>query len=250
MAAQPELAAVAVEKLLNYFNIINLIKASHFHQTCILYFSTGNSSSKSFSLKKKKTIAVQKLLFNKTLLEIRKTKISFLISDGINKEASFAEKIDSAINEAFLRGFKKIILVGDDTPQLSANQLLKAALRLENNKLSVGPSTDGGAYLISFTQHHFKEGVLKDLAWQTDQFYENLLLNISHQKLAFTRLSEFSDLDTESDIQQFLKLKPFLKFTQVLYSLCIYQKIQTIYTFLIESGHKIAFQDRGPPLAV
>ena len=226
-----------------------MIKASHFDQTCVLYFSTGNNSSKSFSSKKKKTIAVQKLLFKKTLLEIRKTKISFLISGGINKDASFAEKINIAVNEAFLKGFKKIILVGDDTPQLSANQLLKAAQNLENNKLSVGPSTDGGAYLISFGQQHFKEGILKDLAWQTDQFYENLLFNISNQRLAFTRLTEFSDLDTESDIQQFLKLKPFLKFTQVLYSLCIYQNIKTFFFILIELRHKTAFQDRGPPLA-
>jgi len=248
MAVQQALAAVAVAKLPNLLNAINLINASHFHQTCILYFSTGNNSSKSFSSKKKKTIAVQKLLFNKTLLEIRKTKISFLISDGINKDASFAKKIDSAVNEAFLRGFKKIILVGDDTPQLSANQLLKAAQSLENNKLSVGPSTDGGAYLISFTQQHFKKGILKDLAWQTEQFYENLLLNIFNQKLAFTKLAEFSDLDTESDIQQFLKLKPFLKFTQVLYSLCIYQSIKNFFSLLIESGHQIAFKDRGPPL--
>ena len=247
MAAQPALAAVVVAKLLNLFNQSNLIKASHFHQTCILYFSTRNNSSKSFSSKKKKTIAVQKLLFKKTLLEIRKTNISFLISDGLNKDASFAEKIDSAINEAFLKGFKKIILIGDDTPQLSANQLLKAAQSLENNKLSVGPSTDGGAYLISFTQQHFKKGILKDLAWQTEQFYENLLLNIFNQKLAFTRLAEFSDLDTESDIQQFLKLKPFLKFTQVLYSLCIYQSINAFFCILIESGYQVAFQNRGPP---
>jgi glycosyltransferase A (GT-A) superfamily protein (DUF2064 family) len=249
MVAQQVLVAVAVAKLLNLFNAINLIKAAHFHQTCILYFSTGNNSSKSFSSKKKKTIAVQKLLFKKTLLEIRKTKISFLLSDGINKDASFADKIDCAINEAFLKGFKKIILVGDDTPQLSANQLLKAAQSLENNKLSVGPSTDGGAYLISFTQQHFKDGILKGLAWQTNQFYENLLLNISNQKLAFTRLAAFSDLNTEADLQQFLKLKPFLKFTQVLYSLCIHQKIQTYFSILIESGYQIAFQGRGPPLA-
>lgn len=249
MAAQPELVAVAVEKLLNLFNAINLIKAAHFHQTCILYFSTGNNSSKSFSSKKKKTIAVQKLLFKKTLLEIRKTKISFLLSDGINKDASFAAKINIAVKQAFEKGYKKIILVGDDTPQLSANQLLKAAQSLENNKLSVGPSKDGGAYLISFTQQHFKEGILKDLAWQTNLFYENLLLNITNQKLDFTRLAEFSDLDTEADLQQFLKLKPFLKFTQILYSLCIYQKIQTFYSILIESRHKIAFRDRGPPLA-
>ena len=248
MAAQPALAAVAVAKLLKLFKQSNLIKACNLHQTCILYFSTGNNSSKSFSSKKKKTIAVQKLLFNKTLLEIRKTKLPYLINHGLKTDVSFNEKIDSAVNEAFLRGFKKIILVGDDTPQLSANQLLKAAQNLENNKLSVGPSTDGGAYLISFTQKHFEEGVLKGLAWQTEQFYKSLLLNITNKKLVFNQLSKFSDLDSESDIQQFLQLKPFLKFTQVLFSLCIYQKIQAINTFFSELVHKIAFKDRGPPL--
>lgn len=226
-----------------------MIEVSHFHQTCILYFTTGNNSNKSFSSKKKKTIAVQKLLFNKTLLEIRKTKLPFLISDGLKTDGSFENKIDCAVNHAFSKGYENIILVGDDTPQLSANLLIKAAHSLESNKLSIGPSADGGAYLISFTQQHFKEGILKALAWQTDQFYESLLLNITNQNLVFDKLTKFSDLDNESDVQQFLKFKPFLKFTQVLYSLYIYQKAHASYSILIELGHQIAICDRGPPLA-
>lgn len=224
---------------------VNLIT----NKTCILYFSTGNNSSKSFSSKKKKTIAVQKLLFNKTLLEIRKTQLPFLISDGLKTDVSFENKIDSAVNQAFTKGYKNIILVGDDTPQLSANQLIKAAKSIDNNKVSVGPSTDGGAYLISFTQQHFNEGILKDLAWQTNQFYESLLLNITNQKLLFTKLSKFSDLDSKSDIRQFLQFKPFLKFTQVLYSLCVYQKVKAFYSIIIELGHQITLKYRGPPLA-
>lgn len=224
---------------------VNLI----INKTCILYFSTGNNSSKSFSSKKKKTIAVQKLLFNKTLLEIRKTKLPYLISDGLDSKASFEEKIENAVNQAFDNGFDKIVLVGDDTPQLSAAQILNAAQSLAKNELSIGPSLLGGAYLISFTKQHYKDGILKNLAWQTSRFYESLLENIYFNNLNFKVLNKFSDLNSEKDIQQFLQNNCDLKISKVLQNLYISRKRAKIISLFIEEGFFKSLQDRGPPLA-
>lgn len=218
-------------------------------KTCILYFSTGNNSSKSFSSKKKKTIAVQKLLFNKTLLEIRKTQLPFLISDGLKTDVSFENKIDSAVNQAFTKGYKNIILVGDDTPQLSAAQILNSAQSLKKNELSIGPSLLGGAYLISFNKQQYEDGILKNLAWQTAQFYESLLNNIVGNGLKFKVLTKFSDLNSEYDIQQFLQNNCALRFTKILRNLFQSRKRFEIISLYIDKGFFKFLQDRGPPLA-
>lgn len=219
------------------------------NKTCVLYFSTGNNSSKSFSSKKKKTIAVQKLLFNKTLLEIKKTKLPYLISDGLNSKVSFEEKIENAVNQVFSKGFHKIILVGDDTPQLSAAQILSAAKSLEKNELSIGPSLLGGAYLISFSKQQYEDGILKNLAWQSSRFYESLLKNIIVNDYKFKALAKFSDLNSEYDIQQFLQNNCALKFSKVLQSLLQSRKRAEIISLFKEIGFFKSLPNRGPPLA-
>jgi glycosyltransferase A (GT-A) superfamily protein (DUF2064 family) len=220
-----------------------------FTQTCVLYFTSGANSSKCFSSKKKKNRAIQKVLFDNTLLEIRKTKLNYLVSDGNLNTGSFYEKINSAVTKAFSLGYKQIILVGDDTPQLSAKQILKAAQNLITDQLSIGPSEDGGAYLIAFDQSHFEDGLLQNLSWQTPEFYKALVNNIFLKKYSYETFSKFSDLDNAIDIENYLRKFSYLKFTQTLKNICVLIINQTTSVFLIEKGYHSSLPHRGPPVA-
>ncbi|MGB5435124.1 MAG: DUF2064 domain-containing protein, partial [Maribacter sp.] len=59
---------------------------------------------------------------------------------------SFGERFTNAIQEVFNRGFKQIITIGNDSPQLKISHIQRAAVLLDHNKSVIGPSADGGFY--------------------------------------------------------------------------------------------------------
>lgn len=217
------------------------------NNTCILYFTTGNRGTKTFSSKKEKSNSVQRLLFAKTLKEIRNTKLDFKISDGVKYGNNPLEKLNGAIADVFSAGYESLIIVGDDTPQLSASHIREANLHLKNGYLTIGPSKDGGTYLIAFNQTDFDNGILKDIHWHSEHFLDEILTNCALQGSDFEFLPEFADIDYKLDLLAFIrenKVKSFVKALQnLLYS--FKQSIKKIlYFFTVYFENCI---DRGPP---
>jgi glycosyltransferase A (GT-A) superfamily protein (DUF2064 family) len=61
---------------------------------------------------------------------------------------SFGERLQAAFADARRLGYRRIVAVGNDTPGLTARHLRRAFAALERAPLVLGPSTDGGVYLI------------------------------------------------------------------------------------------------------
>lgn len=222
---------------------------SEFRNTCILYFTTGNTGTKSFSFQKNKNTAIQKTLFSKTLSEIRQSNISYVISDGKEIGGSFESRIKSAIGDVYKRGFQNIIIVGDDTPQLCANKLLLAAKQLEQSIISIGPSSDGGSYLIAFSKIHFASGILNNLDWQTDGFHQSLVTQIQISGFSLSILPILSDIDHSWDLFDFLKTSAFGKTGAILKSFIAKITCSAFKTIIIEQVTLFIHRDRGPPLS-
>lgn len=215
-------------------------------ETCILYFTTGNTSSKSFSLKQNQNVVIQKTLFKKTLAEIRQSGIAHVISDGKGSGETFESKIRSAINFVFEKGFQNIIVVGDDTPQLSTKKIILAANALKQNQISIGPSQDGGSYLIAFNQIHYKKDLLCNLGWQTANFHQSLISQIKLLDFQYNILSKLSDIDQAQDLLEFLKKYSFEKIGKILKSL-LFPFFPSFFKSLIIKNTTLTHRDRGPP---
>ncbi|WP_169303356.1 DUF2064 domain-containing protein [Pedobacter cryophilus] len=222
---------------------------THFKQTCILYFTTGANSSKSFSNQKNKNTAIQKALFKKTLKEIRQTQLNYVVTDGKAKGNDFESRIKSAVEEVFLKGYQNIVIVGDDTPQLSAQNLLFAAKKIADKEVIIGESEDGGAYLIAFNKQQFYQGILENLPWQTNQFYQSLLCNIKSGSLSHQTLPVLQDLDDSLAVHLFINKFTSLKFAQLLKHIYIHQKFAVFISTLIDEKPICYIKDRAPPLA-
>lgn len=61
---------------------------------------------------------------------------------------SFGERFELAFREARRLGYQRIIAVGNDTPGLRTSHISSAVRALERHPLVLGPSHDGGVYLI------------------------------------------------------------------------------------------------------
>ncbi|MEM1003491.1 MAG: TIGR04282 family arsenosugar biosynthesis glycosyltransferase, partial [Bacteroidota bacterium] len=58
------------------------------------------------------------------------------------------EKMKNAFKVAFQAGYKSVVLIGSDLPDMNHSIISKAFSKLENDQMVFGPADDGGYYLI------------------------------------------------------------------------------------------------------
>ncbi|MEL7372212.1 MAG: DUF2064 domain-containing protein, partial [Myxococcota bacterium] len=78
------------------------------------------------------------------------------------RQGDFETRLLAAYHDVFALDYQRVVLVGSDTPSLSVCDLLRAAA---TDTVSVGPSTDGGLYLLALQRDDIDP--LRDLPWQT-----------------------------------------------------------------------------------
>lgn len=115
----------------------------------------------------------------------------------IQSEGIFGFRMKEAIIWVRSHGFKKIIVLGADSPQIQPSLLNKAILLLDKYDVVLGPSAEAGIYLIGINQNFDLDGF--------EAIFEGVELSnfakfVVNQSLTFTLLSELGDIDQESDL--------------------------------------------------
>ena len=226
------------------------------NDTAIIFFSRSASSEageKSFlktSLKSNKKIAAS--LIGQSITTIKKTALSFYIFDE-KKQAgnTFNERLLSAVKYGFDQGHDKLIIIGNDCPQLTAKDLLNASEKLNNNDFIIGPTYAGGLYLIGLTKNADYHNFIKTIEWQTATVVERTLSFLQDASVNYLLLSTLSDFNNLNDYS-FLKrrLAVYNNFLKVIKS--IIASYSTLFyplpVYIIDGLQLTAEQLRGPPV--
>lgn len=115
---------------------------------------------------------------------------------GRQKGHSFGERLCNAIEEGFAAGYGRLLVCGTDTPGLGATQLIDAAAALATQSLVLGPSADGGVYLIGLTAKAYSREAFLSIAWNTPFVFEQLQAHAKRLSLSFSIEAEAADLDS------------------------------------------------------
>ncbi len=110
-------------------------------------------------------------------------------------------KMCEAFRTQFDLGFEKIVLIGSDTPHLTDEIYDEAFKALDQNDIVLGPSLDGGYYLIAFNRSSFYEEVFKDITWSTDKVLEQTLQKLNNKRVHL--LKGLNDIDDINDLKDF-----------------------------------------------
>jgi hypothetical protein len=129
----------------------------------------------------------------------------FPFTENEQKGRSFASRFCNAIQEIFDMGFEGIITIGNDTPELSAQQILQASEALENGKFVLGPSTDGGFYLMGLHVNWFDYTAFLNLPWQTPALSRAIKNTIGPVAGSLWLLPALTDLDSFADLKRLLR---------------------------------------------
>jgi hypothetical protein len=125
-------------------------------------------------------------------------KFILLQQEGNN----LGERLANVTERLFAQGFKKIILVDSDTPNLPSKMLSAAISRLDSVEVVVGPCEDGGYYLIGTKS--YLPNIFKDIPWSTRAVVTSTIRRIAEMKATFSLLDKWYDIDRVEDL---LRLK-------------------------------------------
>ena len=84
---------------------------------------------------------------------LRKTfgrKAVFIEQSG----ADIGARMQNAIEEALKLGYGKVVLIGTDIPEIRAESVNDAFSKLDTSDIVLGPTEDGGYYLIGMSSVH------------------------------------------------------------------------------------------------
>ncbi len=145
------------------------------------------------------------------------------------KEAAFISQVEGNLGERIFAAIKsasscqiespsspllrkKIVIIGSDCPENRCDNLSKAFELLDNSDCVLGPSKDGGYYLIAFgiegniDQASFLEEkiapLFQDIDWGGPLVFAQSLSKIEQVGLSLSLLPELSDVDVFEDLPQ------------------------------------------------
>ena len=164
------------------------------------------------SIGKNKSIWVYNQILKKTALVLKniKTDIAVFHYNSIISKNPFknfskwnkiqigenlGKKISNAFNWGFEKGYKKIIIIGSDLWDLNEEIINTGFIELNKNKVVIGPSIDGGYYLLGLNKNMPK--IFEGIKWGTQSVLAETLKLLDHDPYI---LPELNDIDTFEDL--------------------------------------------------
>ena len=118
----------------------------------------------------------------------------------VQKGGNLGERMRQAFADRFEEGYQRVVIIGSDSPTLPPVYIAQA---LRSNKdVVIGPSTDGGYYLVGM------QGKVTDIfervSWGTDSVLSETLNALKEQRAEAELLPVWYDVDLPEDLR-FLK---------------------------------------------
>lgn len=116
--------------------------------------------------------------------------------------ADIGECLELTLQWLFSTGYSKALALNSDGPSLPLTYLQQAIQLLDQADVVLGPSLDGGYYLVGMRQVH--GGLFKGVAWSTDKVLEQTMGRAAELGLIVGLNPPWYDIDTPQDL---LRLK-------------------------------------------
>jgi len=142
---------------------------------------------------------------NHTATIVKKSKLPYYRATEEDQVGiTFGERLTNAIQSIYEKGYDNVITIGNDTPHLKAHHIIDAAQKIETHKLILGPSKDGGFYLIGLHKSQFDSRQFLQLPWQTTSLSSKIISSYSKENQVIL-LETLTDVDTVFDIETVIR---------------------------------------------
>ena len=116
------------------------------------------------------------------------------------KGEDLGKRMKNGFIDAFAMNFKRVVLIGSDIPDLPLEFIEEAFTSLQEKDVVIGPSIDGGYYLIGFKDKNFSIRVFEGIPWSTKRVFEETMEVLKQEGLTVHTLQPWRDIDTIDDL--------------------------------------------------
>ena len=121
--------------------------------------------------------------------------IRMFVQEGEN----LGDKMRGAIQDRFAEGYERVVIIGSDSPSLPVSYIYRAVG--SDKDMVLGPSTDGGYYLIGMRGKVVE--VFKDVTWGTETVLQETCEHLVQNGASLELLPVWYDVDTPEDLKFF-----------------------------------------------
>ena len=115
------------------------------------------------------------------------------------------ERMCHSFQDAFRLGFQSVCLVGSDLPDLPPDYVQEAFERLSFYESVIGPSVEGGYYLLGFRKETFFPGIFSNMNWSKSTVYRETINRYEQHGTKFTALPPWNDIDDLQELQEWYR---------------------------------------------
>ncbi|WP_044237051.1 TIGR04282 family arsenosugar biosynthesis glycosyltransferase [Flexithrix dorotheae] len=119
----------------------------------------------------------------------------------LQSAGELGKRMQGAFAHAFKSGYKKIVIIGSDCPELTPKILKHAFMALEKSDTVIGPASDGGYYLLGMNAYF--PFLFENKKWSTSSVFKDTIQDIRAHQLTYKILPTLSDIDREEDLVKF-----------------------------------------------
>jgi uncharacterized protein len=112
------------------------------------------------------------------------------------------DRMRSAFQAAFDRGFRQVVIIGSDLPRMSTDLLRHAFALLDQHPVVLGPADDGGYYLLGLRQ---MQDVFHGIPWSTDRVLDCTSQRLRRAGISPALLEPLRDVDHAADLPDDLR---------------------------------------------
>lgn len=114
----------------------------------------------------------------------------------VQSEGDIGVRMKNAFQEAFQEGYKRVVLVGSDIPDLTNEIIEKSFSKLKKSEVVIGPSEDGGYYLIGLNK--MNTSLFENIEWSTEYVLNQTVSKVG----SYSLVDELNDVDTIEDLEK------------------------------------------------
>jgi uncharacterized protein len=127
------------------------------------------------------------------------------ISYAPQKGADLGMRMYEAFRTCFLNGFRSGLIIGSDSPDIPQEIIEEAFQSLAEHGAVIGPTWDGGYYLIGFTGYSLSERFFANLTWSTDNVFAETMRRFREDGVSVHVLPTWRDIDRAGDVHALIK---------------------------------------------
>jgi len=138
------------------------------------------------------------------------TKAKSSVFDILGKEDQTyrlqqGETLGDKMAQAFLsslEGYRKVIIVGSDCPNVDQNTIKKASEVLNHHDIVIQPAEDGGYVMVGVKR--FQASLFEEVKWGQGKVFEQTLKNIKQNNYSYALLDLSWDVDDIDDYRRWV----------------------------------------------